>query len=167
MSSAQNHCWPSAAAQGLTVATAVLLAVSLAACGPAETGLERDSARQLQERVLRVSQAAAANDLSGGLAALESLEADLASAVGSGGVTEERRRSITTAAAAVRADLTAAKAEADAAAAAKAAADADAAAAQKKAEADAAAAEAAKVATAPASPSSDEGKGNKGKGKDN
>ena len=121
MSSAQNHCWPSAAAQGLTVATAVLLAVSLAACGPAETGLERDSARQLQERVLRVSQAAAANDLSGGLAALESLEADLASAVGSGGVTEERRRSITTAAAAVRADLTAAKAEADAAAAATAA----------------------------------------------
>ncbi|MET3163791.1 UNVERIFIED_ORG: peptidoglycan hydrolase CwlO-like protein [Arthrobacter sp. UYEF10] len=166
MSSAQNHRWPSAAAQGLTVATAVLLAVSLAACGPAETGLERDSARQLQERVLRVSQAAAANDLSGGLAALESLEADLASAVGSGRVTEERRRSITTAAAAVRADLTAAKAEADAAAT-KAAADA--AAAQTKAEADAAAAEAeaAKVATAPASPSSDEGKGNKGKGKDN
>lgn len=164
MSSAQNHRWRSAAAQGLTAATAVLLAVSLAACGPAETGLQRDSARQLQERVLRVSQAAAANDLSGGLAALESLEADLASAVGSGKVTEERRRSITTAAAAVRADLTAAKAEADAAAA-KAAADA--AAAQKQAEADAAAAEAAKVATAPASPSSDEGRGNKGKGKDN
>ncbi|MBE4717192.1 hypothetical protein DAD99_03230 [Pseudarthrobacter sp. AB1] len=135
-----------------------MLAVSLAACGPAETGLQRDSARQLQERVLRVSQAAAANDLSGGLAALESLEADLESAVGSGKVTEERRRSITTAAAAVRADLTAAKAEADAAAA-KAAEDA--AAAQKQAEADAAAAEAAKVATAPAS----EGKGNKGKGK--
>ncbi|MDI3193542.1 hypothetical protein QK290_03540 [Pseudarthrobacter sp. AL07] len=164
MSSAQNHRLRSAAAQGLTIATAVLLAVSLAACGPAETGLERDSARQLQERVLRVSQAAAANDISGGLAALESLEADLASAVGSGRVTEERRRSITTAAAAVRADLTAAKAEADAAAA-KAAADA--AAAQKQAEADAAAAEAAKVATAPASPSSDEGRGNKGKGKDN
>ncbi|WP_193340300.1 hypothetical protein [Pseudarthrobacter sp. AB1] len=158
MSSAQNHRWRSAAAQGLTAVTAVLLAVSLAACGPAETGLQRDSARQLQERVLRVSQAAAANDLSGGLAALESLEADLESAVGSGKVTEERRRSITTAAAAVRADLTAAKAEADAAAA-KAAEDA--AAAQKQAEADAAAAEAAKVATAPAS----EGKGNKGKGK--
>lgn len=163
MSSAQNHRWRSAAAQGLTAATAVLLAVSLAACGPAETGLQRDSARQLQERVLRVSQAAAANDLSGGLAALESLEADLASAVGSGKVTEERRRSITTAAAAVRADLTAAKSEADAAAA-KAAEDA--AATQKQAEADAAAAEAAKVATAPASSSSDEGKGNKGKGKE-
>lgn len=162
MSSAQNHRWRSAAAQGLTAATAVLLAVSLAACGPAETGLQRDSARQLQERVLRVSQAAAANDLSGGLAALESLEADLASAVGSGKVTEERRRSITTAAAAVRADLTAAKAEADAAAAKTAE---DAAAAQQQAEADAAAAEAAKVATTPASPSSDEGKGNKGKGK--
>ncbi len=172
MSRAQNSLWRAAAAHGLTAATAVLLAGSLAACGPAETGLQGDSARQLQERVLRVSQAAAANDLSGGLSALDSLEADLASAVGSGQVTEERRRSITTAAAAVRADLTAAKAAADAAAA-KAAADAaaakaaeDAAAAQKQAEADAAAAEAAKVSPAPASPSSDEGKGNKGKGKD-
>jgi septal ring factor EnvC (AmiA/AmiB activator) len=165
MSTAQNHRWRSAAAHGITAATAVLLAGSLTACGPAETGLQRDSARQLQERVLRVSQAAAVNDLSGGLAALDSLEADLASAVGSGQVTEERRRNITTAAAAVRADLTAAKAAADAAAA-KAAEDA--AAAQKQTEADAAAAEAeaAKVATAPASPSSDGGKGNKGKGKD-
>ena len=162
MSSAQNHPWRSAAAHGLTAATAVLLAGSLAACGPAETGLQRDAARQLQERVLLVSQAAAVNDLPGGLAALDSLEADLASAAGSGQVTEERRRSITTAAAAVRADLTAAKAAADAAAAAKASEDA--AAAQTQSEADAAAAEAAKVAPAPASPSSDEGKG-KGKGK--
>lgn len=160
MSSAQNHRWHSAAAHGLTAAAAVLLAGSLAACGPAETGLQRDSARQLQERVLGVSQAAAVNDLSGGLAALDSLEADLASAVGTGQVSEERRRSIMTAAAAVRADLTAAKDLADAAAA-KAAEDT---AAQKQAEADAA--EAGKVAPAPASPSADEGKGNKGKGKD-
>lgn len=162
MSSAQNHRWRSAAAHGLTAATAVLLAGSLAACGPAETGLQRDAAHQLQERVLRVSQAAAVNDLSGGLSALDSLDADLASAVGTGQVTEERRRSITTAAAAVRADLTAAKTAEDAAVA-KAAEDA--AAAQKQADADAAAAEAAKVAPGPASPSSDEGKGTKGKGK--
>jgi hypothetical protein len=163
VSRAQITPWRAAAAKGLTAAAAVLLAGSLAGCGPAGTGLERDTARQLQERVLGVSQAAANNDPAGGLAALDTLEADLASAVGNGQVSEERRRSITTAAAAVRADLRAAKAIADAAAA-KAAEDA--AVAQKQAEADASAAEAAKVAPEPASPSSDEGKGNKGKGKD-
>ena len=163
MSRTQNHRWRSAAAQCLTAAAAVLLAGSLAACGPAETGLQRDTARQLQEQVLGISQAAAANDLSGGLAALDSLEADLASATGSGQVSEERKRSIMTAVAAVRADLTTAKDLADAAAA-KAAADA--AAAQKQAEADAAAAEAAKVAPAPAAPAPTDDRGNKGKGKD-
>jgi hypothetical protein len=163
MSRAQNHRWRSAAAQGLTAAAALMLAGSMAACGPAETGLQRDTARRLQERVLGVSQAAAANDPSGGLAALDSLEADLSSAAGTGQVSEERRRSIMTAAAAVRANLTAAKDLADAAAA-KAAEDA--AAAQKQAEADAAAAEAAKVAPVPAAPAPTDGKGNKGKGKD-
>jgi hypothetical protein len=163
MSRAQNHRWRSAAAQGLTAAAALMLAGSMAACGPAETGLQRDTARRLQERVLGVSQAAAANDPSGGLAALDSLEADLSSAAGTGQVSEERRRSIMTAAAAVRANLTAAKDLADAAAA-KAAEDA--AAAQKQAEADAAAAEAAKVAPVPATPAPTDGKGNKGKGKD-
>jgi hypothetical protein len=163
MSHAQNHRRRSAASQGLTAAAALLLAGSLAACGPAETGLQRDTARQLQERVLGVSQAAAANDLSGGLAALDSLEADLASAKGAGQVSEERRLSIMTATAAVRTDLTAAKDLADAAAA-KAAEDTSA--AQKQAEADAAAAEAAKVAPAPTAPAPTDGKGNKGNGKD-
>ena len=163
MSRAQNHRWRAAAAPGLTAAAAVLLAGSMAACGPAETGLQRDTARHLQDRVLGVSQAVAANDLSGGLAALDSLEADLTSVTGTGRVSEERRLSIMTAAAAVRADLTAAQDLADAAAT-KAAEDA--AAAQKQAEADAAAAEAAKVAPAPAAPAPTNGKGNKGKGKD-
>ena len=161
MSRAQITRWRAAAAKGLTAAAAVLLAGFLAGCGPAGTGLQRDAARQLQEQVLSVSQAAANNDPAGGLAALDTLEADLASAVGNEQVSEERQRSITTAAAAVRADLTAAKAVADATAARAAE---DAAAAQKQAEADAAAA--AKVAPAPASPSSDEGRGNKGKDKD-
>lgn len=129
----------------------------MAACGPAETGLQRDTARYLQERVLGVSQAAAANDLSGGLAALDSLEADLASATGTGQVSEDRRRSIITAAAAVRADLTAAMDLA--AAAAKDSEDA--------AAANAAAAEAANMAPAPDAPAPTDGKGNKGKGKDN
>lgn len=151
--------------RGLTAAAAILLACSLAACGPANTGLQHDAARQLQERVLRVSQAAAGNDPAGGLAALDGLEADLAAAVGNGQVSEDRRRSIMTAAAAVRADLTEAKALADAAAAeaAKAAEAAEAAeaatAAQKQAAAEAAAPEPAPVAQAPAESKGTEGKG--------
>ncbi|MCO4254581.1 hypothetical protein [Pseudarthrobacter cellobiosi] len=164
MSPAPKHRGRSATAKRLTAAAAAfLLAGSLAACGPAETGLQRDAARQLQERVLGVSQAAANNDPAGGLAALDRLEADLASAAGTGQVSEERRRSITTAATAVRADLTAAKAVADAAAA-KAAEDA--AAAQKQAESDAAADAAQKAATAPVAPAPTDDKGNRGKGKD-
>lgn len=161
MSPARNGRRRLATPRSLTVATGLLLAVSLAACGPAGTGLQRDAARQLQEGVLGVTQAAAGNDLAAALSSLDSLESDVAAEVGKGNVSEERRRSIMTAVTAVRADLTAAKAIADAAAAAKAAEDA---AAQKQAEADAANATPAPVAPAPA-----EGKGNdiKGKGKNN
>lgn len=156
----------------VSVAVALLLAGSLAACGPADSGLGQDIARQLQQRVLGVSQAAAGNDPASALSALDALEADLATAAGNGTVSEDRRRSIMTAAAAVRGDLTAAKASADAAttkraedaAAAQKQAEATAA-AQKKAELDAAAAEAQKVAPAPA-PAGDEENDNKGKGKD-
>jgi membrane peptidoglycan carboxypeptidase len=160
MSPARNGRRRLATPRSLTVATGLLLAVSLAACGPAGTGLQRDAARQLQERVLGVTQAAAGNDLAAALSSLDSLESDVAAEVGKGNVSEERRRSIMTAVTAVRADLTAAKAIADAAAA-KAAEDA---AAQKRAEADATNATSAPVAPAPA-----EGKGNdsKGKGKNN
>lgn len=156
MSPARNGRRRLATPRSLTVATALLLAVSLAACGPAGTGLQRDAARQLQERVLGVTQAAAGNDLAAALSSLDSLESDVAAEVGKGNVSEERRRSIMTAVTAVRADLTAAKAIADAAAA-KAAEDA---AAQKRAEADATNATSAPVAPAPA-----EGKGNDSKGK--
>jgi hypothetical protein len=157
MSPVRNSRWHSAPVRAQATAAALLLAGSLAACGPADTGLKADAARQLQERVMGVSQAAAGNDPAGGLAALDALDADLAAAVGNGNVSDERRRSIMTAAAAVRADLMAAKAVADAAAA-KAAQEA--AAAQEQADAEAAASEAAKVAPAPA-----DGKGNDGKGK--
>ncbi|QDG66185.1 hypothetical protein NIBR502772_08145 [Pseudarthrobacter sp. NIBRBAC000502772] len=159
MSPAPKHRGRSATAKCLTAAAAFLLAGSLAACGPAEAGLQRDAARQLQARVLGVTQASATNDPAGGLAALDSLEADLASAARTGQVSEERRRSITTAATAVRADLTAAKALADAAAAKVAE---DAAAAQRQADADAAQ----KGATAPVAPAPSDDKGNRGKGKD-
>lgn len=157
MSPVRNRRWHSARVWASAAAAALILAGSLAACGPADTGLKLDAARQLQERVMGVSQAAAGNDPAGGLAALDALEADLAAAVGNGQVSDERRRSIMTAAAAVRADLTAAKAVADAAAA-KAAQEA--AAAQEQADAEAAASEAGKAAPGPAV-----GKGSEGKGK--
>ena len=153
MSPANNGRRRLTLARGVAAAAALLLAGSLAACGPADTGLQHDAARQLQQRVLGVSEAAAANDPAGGLAALDGLEADLAAAVGNGQVSEDRRRSIMTAAAAVRADLAAAKSAADAAAA-------EAAAAQQKA-----AAEAAQTTPAPAAPAPADGKGNDGKGK--
>jgi hypothetical protein len=148
-------------------AAALLLAGSLAACGPADSGLKQDTAAQLQQRVLSVSQAAAGNDPAGALNELTALEADLAAATSNGSVSDARRRSITTAVAAVRADLN------DVIAAAAAAAG-DAAAAQRQAEAGAAAATAsaeannvapAPVAPAPA-PAENNGKAGKGKGKD-
>jgi len=148
---------------------ALVLAGSLASCAPAETGLQRDAARQLQERVLGVSQAAAANDHAAALTALDGLEKELAAAAEKGQVSDERRRTVMTVITAVRADLT------DAVnAAAKAAAEATAAAEKAKAEADAAAAaaKAAEESTAPVVPAPapapapvDNSKPSEGKGK--
>lgn len=151
---------------------ALVLAGSLGACGPADTGLERGAAGQLQQRVLSVTQAAAANDHAAALQGLDSLETDLASAAGNGQVSEERRRTIMTTIAAVRADLTAA-AQAAEAAAAKAAEEAAAAAAAvaEKAQAEAPS-EAAEQSTAPMpeplpepGPAQEQGKGSDGKAK--
>ncbi len=162
------------AVRGTAAAGVLALGVLLAGCGPADTGLQRDAARPLQERVLSVSQAAAGNDHAAAKAALETLENDVAAAAADGRLSEDRRRTIMTAVAAVRADLMTAMA-AEEAAAAQAAKDAEAAAAaQRQAEAEAAAAaaaaEAAKVAPAPVAPAPAPatGKGNetKGKGKD-
>lgn len=152
------------------LAAALMLAASLASCAPAETGLQRDAARQLQERVLSVSQAAAANDPAAALQALDALEAELSTAAGEGKVSEERRRTIMTVVTAVRADLTSAL---EAAAAAKAAEEAAAAEARAEAEATAKASQeaAAPVPPAPARDPAPEpapggnDKGNEGKGK--
>ena len=162
------------------LAVALVLAGSLAACGPADTGLQRDTAHQLQELVLGVSKAAAAADHAAALKGLDNLEADVASAAGSGHISEERRRNIMTSAAAVRADLAAAidaAAEAAKAAKAEAAAAAQAAAADKvKADAEAAAKAAQEnaapvlVAPVPApapAPAPEQARGNEGKGKEN
>lgn len=87
--------------------TAAMLAAGLlAGCGTGETGLQRDAATQLQARVLEVAQASSQNDPATALRALEGLETELENAQSKGGISDERRRSITTIAAAVRADLT-------------------------------------------------------------
>jgi hypothetical protein len=153
-----NH-WPFARQRALPFAVALILATTLAGCATPDAGLQRETARQLQERVLSVGQAAAGKDNAAALKALERLESDLSAASASGRVSEDRRRTIMTAVAAVRADLTAAEAQA------RAAADA---AAQAKADADAAekAAQDASVPVVPApAPTEDNAKGNAGKGK--
>lgn len=173
---------------------ALLLAGFLAGCGSVESGLQRDAARQLQARVLGVSEAAAANDPAGALKSLDALEADLEASTRNGDVSEERHRKISTIIAAVRADLTdiieaqtaaaaAAKASEDAAAAAAAAAEASKASAEPEAPTEPqdqapVIPAPAPVAPAPVAPEpapapvpapapapADNGKGNEGKGK--
>ncbi len=164
-----------AGVRGAGVAAAMMLGASLAGCGPAETGLQPDTARLFQEKVLGVSEAAAANDHAAALTALESLEADVVSAAGRGQVSEDRRRTITTSITAVKADLAAAIQAATDAAAAKAREEAAAAAAAEaeKARAEAEAEAAAKAAQeqvsvvpppAPA-PAPEPVRGGEGKGK--
>ena len=106
----------------LACAAAALAAALLSACAAPGTGLQREAATQLQARVLEVTQASSQNDPAAALKALEGLEADLSAAQAKGQVSEERRRSITTVASAVRADLN--EAISAQAAAAKAAEDA-------------------------------------------
>ncbi|WP_457966215.1 hypothetical protein M1E17_06320 [Arthrobacter sp. D1-29] len=155
------------------IAAALLLTAALAGCGPADPDLEREAARTLQERVLSLTQAAAASDHTTALKTLDTLESDLAAAVTSGQVSEDRRRTIMTAITAVRADLASAAAAAEAAAQEAAAKAAEEAAAAERAKAEAeAAAKAAQEAASPAPAPADNGKGNedkgeeKGKGKD-
>lgn len=102
--------------------SAVLLAAGLlSGCGAADTGLQRAAARQLQARVLEVTQASSQNNPAAALKALKGLEAELEAAQAGGRISEERRRNITTIATAVRADLNDAIAAAGKAAADKAA----------------------------------------------
>lgn len=91
----------------LAVAGTAALLVSgfLAACAPPGSGLQREAATQFQARVLEVTQAASQDDPASALKALDGLESDLSAAAAKGQVSEERSRSITTVASAVRADL--------------------------------------------------------------
>ena len=156
--------WPQSRAMAWTAT--VLAAGLLAGCGTVDAGLQPSAARQLQARVLEVSEASSRNDPAAALKALENLEADLAAAQSKGQVSEERRQTITTIAAAVRADLNeAAKAAEDARIAEEAAA----AQASQKAAQDVANTPAPAPAPAPSvTGNGDDKKGNedKGKGKD-
>ena len=151
----------------------VVSAVVLSACTASNNGLRRDVATQLQARVLEVTQASSQNDPASALKALDGLEADLAAAQSKGRVSEERRRSITTVATAVRADLN----QAVAAQQAKAAEDARIAAGQTAAQSPSPAPEATAPAAPAPAPAPDNAAGNgantgknsnseKGKGKD-
>ncbi|WP_307613492.1 hypothetical protein [Pseudarthrobacter sp. W1I19] len=156
----------------MAVTAAVLAAGLLAGCGTTDASLQPSAARQLQARVLEVSEASSRNDPAAALKALENLESDLAAAQSKGQVSKERQQTITTIAAAVRADLN----DAVAAAAAKAADEArvaeEAAAAQASREAAQKEAAAQTPAPAPAPATGkddgdgDDKKGNGGKGKD-
>lgn len=141
---------------------AVLLTATLAGCAPAPE-LDRGAARQLQNQVLAVTEAAAANDPAASLKHLDELVLKLDDAAARGEVSFKRHQSIRKSVDSVRLDLTALQAEA-----ARVAAEQEAAAqaAAAKAEADAAAAAAAAQAPPPAvAPAPPANKG-KGKGKD-
>lgn len=124
-----------------------LLAAPLAGCAsepPPELGTE--AAKELQSRVLAVTEAAAAADTPAALQMLDELVTRLDGAAARGEVSFQRHQSIGAAVAAVRTELNDRQAAADAAA--KAAADAAAQAAAADAAAKAAAAEAAAKAAA-------------------
>ncbi len=89
----------------LGCSAALLAAGLLSGCGTGDAGLQREAARQLQARVLEVTQASSQNDPAAALQALEGLEAELEAAQAEGRISEERRRTITTIATAIRADL--------------------------------------------------------------
>ncbi|MFJ6347719.1 hypothetical protein ACIQLM_19570 [Pseudarthrobacter oxydans] len=160
---------PAGRASVLAWSGAIVTAALLTGCGTTEAGLEREAARQLQARVLEVTQASSENDPAAALLALEGLEAELEAAQSEGQISQERRRSITSIATAVRADLNEAIAAAEKAAADKAAEEARIAAEQAAAATPPPAVEAPAPAPAPAPEAGkdDDKKDNEGKGKGN
>ena len=158
---------PAGRASVLAWSGAIVTAALLTGCGTTEAGLEREAARQLQARVLEVTQASSENDPAAALRALEGLEAELEAAQSEGQISEERRRSITTIATAVRAELNGAIAAAEKAAADKAAEEARIAAEQAAAATRPPAAEAPAPAPGPEAEKDDDKKDNEGKGKGN
>jgi hypothetical protein len=159
--------FPAGRTSVLACLAAVLAAALLSGCATTDAGLEREAARQLQARVLEVTQASSENDPAAALRALEGLEAELEAAQSEGQISEDRRRSITTIATAVRAELNGAIAAAEKAAADKAAEEARIAAEQAAAATPPPAAEAPAPAPGPEAEKDDDKKDNEGKGKGN
>jgi hypothetical protein len=103
---------PSSAGRWRIGLAAIVLSALLAGCGAAAPDLESDTARQLQAKVLTVSQAAAGTDPAKALRSLDELVAQLDASAAAGDVSFKRHQSIMTAIDAVRADLGAAQAAA-------------------------------------------------------
>jgi hypothetical protein len=156
---------PSSAGRWRIVLAAIVLSAALAGCGAAAPDLESDTARQLQAKVLTVSQAAAGTDPAGALRSLDELVAQLDASAAEGDVSFKRHQSIMTAIDAVRADLGAAQTEAAAAATQAAATPAASGAAAPPAVKAPAPALSPPPTSSPTSEQTGPGKGERGKGK--
>ena len=101
--------WGNAAARVVTVTcAAMLVTAALSGCAPTEPGLDSAAASKMQESVSAVTEAAAAGDPAGALAALDALEAQLKEDTASGAISADRSARIQASIDLVRADLTAA-----------------------------------------------------------
>ena len=87
---------------------AILVTAALTGCAPTEPGLDSAAASKMQESVSLVTEAAAAGDPTGALAALDALEAQLKEDTASGAISADRSARIQASIDLVRADLTAA-----------------------------------------------------------
>ncbi|WP_341953441.1 hypothetical protein [Salinibacterium sp. TMP30] len=87
---------------------AMLITAALSGCAPTEPELDSVSASRMQESVAAVTQAAAAGDPAGAIAALDALEAQLKEDTASGMIGADRSAQIQASIDLVRADLTAA-----------------------------------------------------------
>lgn len=101
--------WGNAAARVVTVTcAAMLVTAALSGCAPTEPGLDSSAASKMQESVSLVTEAAAAGDPVGALAALDALEAQLKEDTASGAISADRSARIQASIDLVRADLIAA-----------------------------------------------------------
>ncbi|GAA1210677.1 hypothetical protein [Rhodoglobus aureus] len=87
---------------------AILVTAALTGCAPTEPELDSAAASKMQESVSLVTEAAAAGDPAGALAALDALEAQLKEDTASGAISADRSARIQASIDLVRADLTAA-----------------------------------------------------------
>lgn len=101
--------WRSVTARVVAVTcAAMLVTAALSGCAPTEPGLDSAAASKMQESVSAVTEAAAAGNPAGALAALDALEAQLKEDTASGAISADRSARIQASIDLVRADLTAA-----------------------------------------------------------